>query len=271
MRRFAVFGNPIEQSKSPTIHKQFAKQFGIQLEYEKTLIPVGDFQQVVDKFFTHDQVKGCNVTAPFKLDAFEFADQLSEVAKVAGAVNTLTKTAEGLIRGDNTDGGGLINHIQQTIALKDQSVLLLGAGGAARGVLLNLLEQKPCSLTIANRTLSKAQALIDTATNYADQIAYSANSFDDLQANKFDIVINATSSSLTGDIPAISSNVIDGAKLAYDMSYADKPTAFLTWAKQHGALATLDGLGMLVGQAALSFEIWTGLKPDTDAVIKLLR
>ena len=272
MLKLAVFGNPIKQSKSPIIHKMFAEQVGIDIEYTAKLAPVQGFSDCAIEFFKDPEVKGCNVTAPFKLDAFNFADQLSEVATTAGAVNTLKRLDNGKILGDNTDGGGLVNDIlNQGVNLTDMNILLIGAGGASRGVLMSILKQNPASLSIVNRTVETAQQLVGIGNSISTQAQLTALSFAQLDSLKFDIVINATSLSLTDELPDIPKSCVKNAALVYDMVYRRQPTAFLKWAKENGAKTTIDGLGMLIGQAALSFQIWTGHLPDTKKVEQAIR
>lgn len=272
MIKLAVFGNPIKQSKSPLIHREFARQSGLDIEYSAILSPTDSFIQTVQQFLDIPDTRGCNVTAPFKLEAHTFADELSDVAKISGAVNTLTKREDGKIVGDNTDGGGLVNDIlNQDVALKGTRILLVGAGGAARGVLLNLLNQKPSSLTIVNRTVATAQNLISICTALSKDVDLAASSFENLEEVSFDIIINATTLSLNDKLPALRPSIFDSATLVYDMVYKTKPTTFMQWASDNGARQTSDGLGMLVGQAALSFEIWTGFAPQINDVVAMLR
>lgn len=265
--RYAVFGHPIAHSKSPQIHMQFAAQQNQSIEYEKILVDANPnaFQAAVRDFFAHGG-RGANVTVPFKQDAFDLADELSERALAAGAVNTLILLPENRIRGDNTDGIGLVRDIQENlgVSLRNKRVLLIGAGGATRGVILPIVAQHIASLTIANRTHEKAVAL-------AQQFSVQAATFSELNQHDFDVIINATSSGLQGDIPPIPSTLFSGSELVYDMLYAAQPTPFLQWAQQHGAKHIADGLGMLVCQAAYSFELWRDFTPDTVPVIAHMR
>lgn len=270
--RYAVCGNPITHSKSPQIHQAFAKQVGHEIEYEKRLIELGHFAADASTFFDQGGC-GLNITVPFKEDAFAFADQLSERAKAAGAVNTLAKQADGSILGDNTDGYGLVSDIKQRLGwqLAGASILVLGAGGAVRGVLLPLLGETPLSITIANRTVSKAQGL---AEMFAENGNINACGFDELgpeSTARFDIIINGTSASLSGELPPIGQACVQANTKVYDMVYGAEPTAFMRWASELGAKDVSDGLGMLVGQAAESFLIWRGAKASIDPVIQLLR
>lgn len=265
--QYAVFGNPIAHSQSPNIHTQFAAQQGEVIEYSKILVEnsVAAFQAAVRDFFASGG-QGANVTVPFKQYAFELADELSERAQAAGAVNTLILLKDGTLRGDNTDGVGLVRDIQQHlgVALQGKQVVILGAGGATRGVVLPILAQQPQSLTIVNRTHSKAVEL-------AEQFGVQAATFADTAAMKADIVINATSGSLSGELPAVADALLANARLVYDMVYGAEPTAFLRHAQACGAMQTADGLGMLVGQAAESFALWRGFTPDVAPVIAALR
>jgi len=271
--RYIVFGDPIIQSKSPLIHEAFARQTHQDLIYEKQQVNSESFELEAKKFFAENG-KGMNITAPCKLEAFAFADSLTGRAKRAGAVNTLIKQESGEILGDTTDGFGLVKDISQNLnwSIKGKRVLLLGAGGAVRGVLEPLLEQEPESLLIANRTASKAQSLAsDFSELCASATNLSACGYEDLLAQQFDLVINGTSASLSADLPPLPDTLLASGACCYDMSYSAKPTVFMAWANQHGAVETADGLGMLVGQAAESFKLWRGVFPETEAVIALLR
>lgn len=264
---FAVIGNPITHSKSPDIHQAFASQFGIDLVYEKQLVEIGQFNTAMDDFF-NDAV-GCNVTVPFKEEAYHYADKLSADAKSAGAVNTLVKTAQG-IYGDNTDGIGLVRDltVNHQCHLVNKKVLIIGAGGAAKGVLLPLLNQQVNTITVANRTLEKAQSLVAT---FAMPERLSACSFAELKnKSSFDLIINATSASLSGATLPLPKNIFSHDGLAYDMFYADYPTPFMALAKSNG-MEAVDGLGMLVEQAAASFLLWHQVMPQTADVIKKIR
>jgi shikimate dehydrogenase len=266
MDQYRVYGNPINQSRSPYIHHQFAQQTVQDIDYQSELVEMDAFTHTVQRFIESGG-KGANVTLPFKEQAMQLCDQLTERAKLAGAVNTLS-FLNGKIYGDNTDGVGLVKDlIAQQVVIKNKRILLLGAGGAARGVILPLLEQAPQSITIANRTVSKAEQLSrqfnDARTNFCG--------FEQLGDQSFDIVINATSASLSGSIPAISAKVITADTVCYDMVYGKSITPFMTWAKQRGANQVIDGLGMLVGQAAESFFIWRNVVPETEPVMQSLR
>ena len=265
--RYAVFGNPIGHSKSPFIHTLFARQTNQSLTYTAECAPVGGFIEAAKAFFA-DGGKGCNVTLPFKEDAYQFASRLSERAQLAGAVNTLKKLDDGEIIGDNTDGAGLVQDLlQHQVVLEGARILIIGAGGAARGVIKPLLDQKPTSLTITNRTFSKAEELAELFSAYGPVTAKEMNTI----AEEYDVVINSTSASLSGELPAISSSVFATNSTSYDMMYGKGDTTFNQWAKQHGAAHAYDGLGMLVGQAAESFMLWRGLRPGAKQILRELR
>ncbi|MFH4367763.1 shikimate dehydrogenase [Vibrio diabolicus] len=265
--RYAVFGNPIGHSKSPFIHTLFARQTNQSLTYTAECAPVGGFIEAAKAFFA-DGGKGCNVTLPFKEDAYQFASRLTERAQLAGAVNTLKKLDDGEIIGDNTDGAGLVQDLlQHQVVLEGARILIIGAGGAARGVIKPLLDQKPTSLTITNRTFSKAEELAELFSAYGPVTANEMNTI----AEEFDVVINSTSASLSGELPAISSSVFADNSTSYDMMYGKGDTTFNQWAKQHGAAHAYDGLGMLVGQAAESFMLWRGLRPGAKQILRELR
>lgn len=263
--RYAVVGNPIAHSKSPLIHTEFARQTGQGMSYERLLAPLDEFLETVEKF-RNEGGKGVNVTVPFKEQAFQHASKNTSRAQLAGAVNTLKFDETGVL-GDNTDGAGLVRdltaNLQQRITGK--GILLMGAGGAARGVIGPLLAENPASLVLANRTVEKAQQLADLF----DQ-GMSASSYEALAGQKFDLVINATSASLQGALPPLPDELFNPGALAYDMMYGTE-TPFMAWARLHGAAQVADGLGMLVEQAAESFFLWRGVRPDTTPVIQLLR
>lgn len=268
MDRYAVFGNPIGHSKSPLIHRLFAAQTGQQLTYEALLAPLDDFSGFARMFFQTG--KGANVTVPFKEQAYQLADSLSARAQRAGAVNTLSKQADGSLLGDNTDGAGLVRDLTLNagFSLAGKRILLLGAGGAVRGVLAPFLAEQPAALVIANRTVEKAEAL---AQQFADLGPLFASGFDWLD-EPVDLIVNGTSASLAGELPPISASLIQpGHTLCYDMMYGKEPTAFCRWASAHGAARALDGLGMLVEQAAEAFFLWRGVRPATAPVLAELR
>lgn len=268
MDRYAVVGNPIAHSKSPWIHAAFARQTGQALTYEALLAPLDDFAATVARFRAEGG-RGLNVTVPFKLEAFALADRRTPRAEAAGAVNTLAFGTDGIL-GDNTDGAGLVRDltVNAGLHLQGQRILLLGAGGAVRGALEPLLAERPASLIIANRTVEKAEMLAEL---FDDLGPVSASGFDWL-CEPVDVIINATSASLSGDVPPIAGSLIaPGKTFCYDMMYAKEPTAFCRWATEHGAAVAMDGLGMLVEQAAEAFFLWRGVRPDSAPVLAELR
>lgn len=268
MDRYVVFGNPISHSKSPMIHRLFAEQTAQQLDYSTSLAPLDDFSDFAREFFLEG--RGANVTVPFKEEAFRLAHSLTARAQRAGAVNTLSKLADGTLLGDNTDGAGLVRDltVNAGFSLKGKRILLLGAGGAVRGALEPLLAEQPASVIIANRTVDKAELLAEL---FADLGPVSASGFDWLQ-EPVDLIINATSASLTGDVPPIASSLIEpGKTVCYDMMYGKEPTPFCLWASAHGAGQVMDGLGMLAEQAGEAFYLWRGVRPDTAPALAELR
>jgi shikimate dehydrogenase len=266
MDRYAVVGNPIAHSKSPDIHRWFAEQTGQALTYEKILVELTAFDEEVSSFFALGG-KGLNVTVPFKEQAFRFADLLTDRARLAGAVNTLALQNDGTVLGDNTDGAGLAaDLLAQDWPLAGQRILVLGAGGAVRGIVGPLLEQKPASLLIANRTLEKAVAIAEAFPLGA----VSVSGYAELQGS-FDLIINGTSASLTNELPPLPSGLVGADTAAYDLMYGAEPTAFLRWAAEQGAVRRADGLGMLVEQAAEAFYLWRGVRPDSAPVVEKLR
>jgi shikimate dehydrogenase len=270
--QYAVIGNPIEHSKSPWIHAKFAAQTGEPIEYGRILGPLGGFLDEA-KRFRDAGGRGMNVTVPFKLDAHAFADSLSPRAAAAGAVNTLSFGADG-VRGDNTDGVGLVRDIEVNlgVSLKSARILLLGAGGAARGVVLPIFDRAPAALTIVNRTAAKALVLVDQFAENAAQsnVRFSGGGADAAETGQYDVVINATAGSLDAALPDCDDSAFGPGTLAYDMMYGPKPTVFIQHAQKLGARAA-DGLGMLVEQAAESFFIWRGVRPNGGAVLRELR
>jgi len=267
--QYVVFGNPIAQSKSPFIHTLFARQAAQRMNYEAQLVPLEAFRAAADQFFAQGG-RGCNITVPFKEQAFAYADQLTERAQLAGAVNTLKKLDDGGILGDNTDGEGLVQDLlRHHVVLKEKRILLVGAGGAARGVILPLLAQQPASLTITNRTLTKAVELADLFASYGE---VSALAMDNLSPSQpYDLIINSTSASLSQSLPGIPETLIHPDVVCYDMVYGQEQTTFNQWAAALGARQVIDGLGMLVGQAAESFLLWRGIRPGTEQVLRELR
>ena len=270
MDRYGVFGNPIGHSKSPTIHRAFALQTGQALTYEAILSPLDEFVASVQQFVDGGGL-GFNITVPFKEQGFELVDELTERAALARAVNTVTIIESGTLRGDNTDGIGLIRDLTENneIALRDQVVLLLGAGGAARGVLGPLVESKPAQIFVANRTAQKAA---DLASQFVANGFVRGGGLDAVAGvGPFDVFINATSAGLTDAVPAIPLTSLRVGGACYDMVYADTATPFQRWARAAGAAIALDGLGMLVEQAAEAFYSWRGVRPATGPVIAHLR
>lgn len=270
VEKYAVIGHPIAHSKSPLIHQAFAQQFDKSIVYDKVLAPLDGFLATVQALQQQGYV-GANVTVPFKFEAFDLSQTLSERAQAAGAVNTLS-FSQAQIEGDNTDGCGLVNDIlkHHQTALAAKKILLLGAGGAAQGVMLPLIAQRPAQVTIANRSLDKAQAMLDKFATAAQQVGVSlaVTSFTDLN-EPYDVVINATSAGLSDTPLALSSQLFSAHTLAYDMMYG-RETPFMQQARIAGAKVA-DGLGMLIEQAAEAFFIWHGLRPDTAVVIQAFR
>jgi len=263
---YAVIGNPIAHSKSPLIHAAFARQTGQNLVYEKLLAPKDAFAATVDAFRARGGL-GLNVTLPFKSEAYRYAGRLSARARAAQAVNTLRFDGDNVF-GDNTDGAGLVNDLTRNLGrvIAGRRILLLGAGGAARGVIEPLLLQRPAQLMLANRTADRARELAQSFDRVLAAPSYAA-----LAGMQFDLVINATSASLSGESPPLPPGVFAQGALAYDMMYAENETPFLKFARAEGAAARADGLGMLVEQAAESCFIWRGLRPGSAAVLRALR
>jgi shikimate dehydrogenase len=271
MDRYCVVGHPVEHSRSPWIHARFAQLTGEPVEYGKLPAPRDGFAATVRRF-RDEGGRGCNVTVPFKFEAASLADTRSERARLAGACNTLRFDADGVF-GDNTDGAGLVRDIQEQagVDLARRDVLLVGAGGAAAGVLGPLLQAGPARVVIANRTVDKARALADShaALARSASVQLSATGLDALPG-AFHVVVNATASSLAGAAVPVPGSVLRAGGLAYDMMYGPAAEGFLAWAREHGALAR-DGLGMLVEQAAEAFLVWRGVRPDTAPVLAELR
>lgn len=267
--QYAVIGNPIAHSKSPAIHAAFARQTGQDLEYGRLLGNRNDFAGDVRRFIS-DGGLGLNVTVPFKEEAWRLADERSPRAEVAGAVNTLIRLDGDRLRGDNTDGVGLVRDLSVNHGFRfaGRRVLLLGAGGAARGVLRPLLETGLAGLVIANRTAAKAEELADIGASLGPVRGCGLEALEDA---RFDLIINATSAGLSDAVPAIPDTCLAADGWTYDMLYANQPTTFCRWGRSHGAKQALDGLGMLVEQAAESFRLWRGVQPETAPVIDQLR
>lgn len=270
--RYAVVGNPVAHSRSPQIHAQFARQTGQDIAYERLLAPLDGFRATVEAFRDAGG-KGVNVTLPFKLQAFELAARRTGRAEAALACNTLCFDAE--IYGDNTDGVGLLVDLEENLGFEiaGRRVLLMGAGGAAQGVLGPLLAAAPRRLALGNRTVEKAQRLAQrfAADSRRGGCALSASAYGELAGRQFDLVVNATSASLEDALPALPEGVFAPGALAYDMMYGKGLTPFLQLAQRQGAARLADGIGMLVEQAAASFQLWRGVRPDTAPVIAQLK
>ncbi|MDG2090209.1 MAG: shikimate dehydrogenase [Gammaproteobacteria bacterium] len=272
MDRYAVVGNPIGHSLSPSIHKVFADDTKQQLTYNAMLIEPGEFPQDVSNFFSEGG-KGLNVTVPFKQEAWAFAEDLSIEAEIAGAANTLFKAKDGKIQGHNTDGKGLIRDIKHNhdFNLEGKNILVLGAGGATRGILLPLLNERPANICIANRTISKAEELAALFGKYGKLSACGLEDLKEAKGKQVDWIINASSASLQGDLPHLPYDILSNDAACYDLMYAQVETVFCQWARQGGVLKVMDGIGMLVEQAAESFYLWRGIRPDTASLIQSLQ
>jgi shikimate dehydrogenase len=269
--RYAVIGNPIEQSKSPLIHTAFAQVTGQDIEYTKLLAPLGGFSAVVDAFRASGG-RGMNVTAPFKLDAFAYATELAPSARMAGAVNAM-KFEGDKVHAENFDGVGLVRDLVHNLGcpLQGRRVLILGAGGATRGALLPILAQGPAELVIVNRTVAKAQELVESARKHqSGSVPVRGIGYADLGGQGFDVVLNATSASLTAELPPLSASAFASGCLAYELAYGKGLTPFLKLASQAGVTHLADGVGMLAEQAAEAFAWWRGVRPDTARVIEQL-
>ncbi|MEX0619550.1 MAG: shikimate dehydrogenase [Pseudohongiellaceae bacterium] len=268
MTRYAVVGNPADHSKSPEIHARFAAQTTEDVDYSAVTLEPESFERWVSEFFAAGG-GGLNVTVPFKERAFALCEERSPRAQRAGAVNTLYLDATGRLSGDNTDGVGLLRDIviNNNFPVAERKVLVLGAGGAVRGVLAVLVDALPAEIKIANRTLARAHAL---SREFHSLFPVSVAAYDELH-QQFDLIINGTSASLNGQVPPLPDTVIARGCCCYDMMYSDRDTPFVEWARNHDAALILDGIGMLVEQAAESFAIWRGKRPDTAPVIEALR
>ncbi|MDN3384945.1 shikimate dehydrogenase [Pseudoalteromonas sp. APC 3358] len=269
MDKYAVFGNPIKHSKSPAIHKQFAVSLGEQIDYRAILAPIDNFEKTVLSFFEQGGV-GANVTMPFKEQAYAMADELTPLAKIVGAVNTLKKRDDGTLLGDNTDGVGFVNDlVANEVAITNKRILIIGAGGAARGVILPLLEHNPQEIIIVNRTVQKAKELAELFTQYGPVSGFG---FDDLPVSDYSLIINSTSSSMNNELPALDEKHITNCEVAYDMFYSLQNTIFMNWVAQHNINAKLlDGSGMLVGQAAQAYYVWRNKMPKILPVVDALK
>jgi len=266
--RYAVFGQPIKHSKSPRIHQLFAQQTGQALSYEAQEVPAEQFESAVSTFFAEGG-KGLNCTVPLKELAWAYAQYKTERAQLGKAVNTLALQVDGTILGDNTDGVGLVTDltVNHDISLGGSRILILGAGGATRGIIAPIFEKSPQSITIANRTIDKAAKL---ATEFQHKGTISGCGFNELKNRQFDLIINATSASLSGQLPPLPEDLLVKQGVCYDLAYGNEPTAFVRWGQENRAVKSLDGLGMLVEQAAEAFFIWRGVRPQTQPVIDLL-
>lgn len=266
--RYAVIGHPVSHSRSPFIHSRFAAQTSQQLEYGTIDASPAQFDRAVHEFFGSGG-KGLNVTVPHKEAATRLVDELTPRARRAGAVNTLALRADGSLLGDNTDGAGLARDLANNhhISIAGRRVLLLGAGGAVRGVLAPLLGLKPSQLTIVNRTVQRAREL---AEEFGDLGAIAAIGYDELNGAPYDIVLNATAASLAGELPALPAGIVNKDSICYDLAYDREDTPFVRWAHERGVARAMDGLGMLVEQAAESFHLWRGVRPDTPSVLSAL-
>ena len=267
--RYGVMGYPVSHSRSPVIHRLFALQTGEQLQYELLQVTPEKLETAIRQF-QRTGGKGLNVTVPHKSAVVELCDQLSAPARTAGAVNTLSFRG-GEIHGDNTDGIGLLRDlaINQGLAIEGSNILILGAGGATRGIVGPLLEMQPASLRIANRTIDKAAALVE---QFADAGPVSACRFDVVPVSeKYDLIINATSAGVKGEMPPYPAAAVAPDTFCYDLSYGLNPTPFSVWAREQGARQSVMGWGMLVEQAAESFFIWRGIRPDTGPVLKQMK
>ncbi|NOT84702.1 MAG: shikimate dehydrogenase [Methylococcaceae bacterium] len=265
--QYAVFGDPISHSKSPRIHRLFAEQTEQVLEYHAQQVPAEQFKQAARDFFALNG-KGLNCTVPLKELAWQRADELTERARSAKAVNTLKRLPDGRLLGDNTDGAGLVKDltVNHALSLTSATILILGAGGASRGIIGPLLEQSPRQLVIANRTAAKA---VDLAAEFNDPRLV-ASEFAALKGQQFDLILNATSASLTGQLPNLPTDILAQNGVCYDLAYANSATPFVCWGKAQNAAKSLDGLGMLVEQAAAAFYLWRGVYPETASIISSL-
>ncbi|NBM53476.1 shikimate dehydrogenase [Proteus vulgaris] len=269
MEKYLVMGNPVEHSQSPFIHQFFSKQTGIEYGYGRLLVPLNEFDKTASQFFANGG-RGANVTVPFKEDAFRFVDKLTDRAKGCGAVNSIVKLDDGTLLGDNTDGQGLILDLARLdfiVPGKVSSVLVIGAGGATRGILLPLLDYD-CDITLTNRTFAKAEQLVKEFGQFGTIRAIVP---EDVADKHYDLIINASASSMINDLPPIPNDVYGFETACYDLYYQAGMTSFLYNALKHGSTRLSDGLGMLVGQAAYAFELWYERVPDINPVLTVLR
>lgn len=263
---YCVMGNPVAHSLSPRIHAMFAGQTGQSLHYQAILVERGGFAAALDEF-REQGGRGMNITVPFKGDAWHASDTLSRRADRAHAVNTIRIEESGSISGHNTDGAGLVRDltVNHGCILHGSDILILGAGGAASGIIDPLMDESPARLVIANRTVPRAEEL---AKRFSDRGAITGCGFSDLEGQAFPLVINATAASLQGEVPPLPGDLLREGAVCYDMMYSREDTAFVVWARKRQAGKALDGIGMLVEQAAESFQIWRGIRPDTRPVIE---
>lgn len=266
--KYAVIGHPIAHSKSPVIHSLFAEQTGQNISYEAIDVPPDELNAAITRFMALGG-RGLNVTVPHKQAVFDLMDTCTERAELSGAVNTIMRLDDGSLKGDNTDGIGLIRDLQNNLGLEleNMDILVLGAGGAARGIVPPLAELRPDELVVANRTLERAREI---ANDFADIGRIKARSYDELEDKAYALVINATSAGLEGEMPPFPASIVGPDTVCYDLSYSMRDTPFVAWAKTHGCTRTYQGWGMLVEQAAESFELWRDVRPETDAVRKAL-
>jgi len=267
--KLGVVGHPIAHSKSPLIHRQFAEQLGVAIEYEKYDIKPRDFDRFISDFFAGGG-HGLNVTLPHKESAFLLSSPATKKVSLAKAVNTLSLDKSGEITGNNTDGAGLVRDLSDNhgVDITNKKLLILGAGGAVRGILPSLIEMGPSIITVSNRTMAKAEIL---KTEFETLYDLGIQPYEELGKDRFDLIINATSMGIDGQMPNVSSAVLAATTVCYDLMYATEPTAFVRWGQEKHAELAVDGLGMLVEQAAESFAIWTGQRPDTKLVYQSLR
>ena len=265
--RYVVIGNPIGHSKSPLIHHMFAEQTQQNLDYQALLVPLGGFEQTVSELFANG-LRGCNITIPFKQEAWAFAQQLSSYAQTAGALNTLMIRPDQSIYGHNTDGLGMMRDllVNKQVAIKGKKVLVLGAGGAVRGIIQPLAEAEPAKIVLANRTAATAVELANDFSKFGEVHGGGFEAIND----SFDLIINGTAASLQGEMPDLPPNCLVEGGCCYDMMYGNEPTPFMRWAYENRAAQVFDGIGILIEQAAEAFELWRGIRPDTQPVFAAL-
>ncbi|QJC29101.1 shikimate dehydrogenase [Enterobacteriaceae endosymbiont of Plateumaris rustica] len=270
MKIFAIFGNPIKHSKSPIIHKLFANQLNIIQQYKKIYVPIDKFNNIINNFFKNGGY-GANITIPFKKKAYNICDFLTDRGIKSGVVNTLKIIKNNKILGDNTDGIGLLKDLQKIKFIhKNSNILLLGAGGAAKGIIYSIINFG-CKITIVNRTYKNSYNLLKFFNNKKNISIIKIEDIDNIINNKkinYDLIINATSSSIKGEVPKISSKIIHSNIFCYDLFYSINITPFLEWCLYHGAKKISDGIGMLIEQAAYSFFLWHGVMPNTELILK---